>query len=314
MRRVLFVALACFALLTACASPNEPMPDKTADGVPPANAGEQQADNQPADDQPADDKPITDRMAKEHADDSPEASEAATTAPKTEVVGKQVQYAKLGQPINGYLAHPKGETKGLPAIIVIHEWWGLNDNIRAMTRRLAGEGYVALAVDLYDGKVAETPDKARQLMGTAMKNEKRALINLSAARQYLEKEYSPAKMGIIGWCFGGGWALRGALNMKDNVDAVVMYYGEVVTDPSKLADLKAPLLGLFGSEDQAITPAKVNAFEEALQKLNKNATIKIFEGANHAFANPSGQRYDKAAAEEAWKMTTAFFAEHLKGE
>jgi carboxymethylenebutenolidase len=225
---------------------------------------------------------------------------------------KQILEDITGEPITGYLAHPKGETDDLPAILVVHEWWGLNDNIRAMTRRLAGEGYMALAVDMYDGEVAETPEAARKIMSKVMRNKEGALTNISAARRWLEREHSPTKMGIIGWCFGGGWALRGALNMKDNVDAVVMYYGEVITDESQLADLDAPLLGIFGAEDQGIPPENVREFEASLDELDKPADINIYEGAGHAFANPSGQNYDKEAAEKAWAKTTAFFERHLQ--
>ncbi len=300
MRRTWLLVLLALAVFTAACSTPEPMPEKMGDGVPPANAANQKPE------------PITDRMAQEHADDSPTPSPAATTAPTKAVVGEEVEYAKLGKPIHGYVAHPKGKTSGLPGIIVVHEWWGLNDNIRAMTRRLAGEGYVALAVDLYDGQVATTPDQARQLMGTTLKNQPRALVNLSAARQYLVKEYNPPKMGIIGWCFGGGEALRGALNMGDHIDAVVMYYGEVITDKSKLADLKAPLLGMFGSADKAIPPKRSQAFEKALDETGKDAHIYIFDGVGHAFANPSGKNYNKKAAQKAWGMTTRFFAKHLQ--
>jgi carboxymethylenebutenolidase len=309
--------LICFLslTLTACGA-HEPRPDPQPDSQAPVQVN---ADN-PASGvaqgetmQKKNEEGITDRMAGEHEGDTPEASEAATTAPSQEVVTREVDYfSRAGEPITGYLAHPKGETDDLPAILVVHEWWGLNDNIRAMTRRLAGEGYMALAVDMYDGEVAETPEAARKIMSKVMRNKEGALTNISAARRWLEREHSPTKMGIIGWCFGGGWALRGALNMKDNVDAVVMYYGEVITDESQLADLDAPLLGIFGAEDQGIPPENVREFEASLDELDKPADINIYEGAGHAFANPSGQNYDKEAAEKAWAKTTAFFERHLQ--
>jgi carboxymethylenebutenolidase len=278
------------------------MAQKTDDSANPAESGDRVGDK----------RGITDRMAGEHQGDTPEASEAAKTAPSQTVVAKDVAYFKRAdQPITGYLAHPKGKTKNLPAILVVHEWWGLNDNIRAMTRRLAGEGYLALAVDLYDGKIADKPDRARQIMSKVMQNKEQALTNISAARRWLKRDYSPSKLGIIGWCFGGGWALRGALNMNDNVDAVVMYYGEVITDESQLADLKAPLLGVFGAKDKAVSPENVREFEATLDKLDKPADINIYDGVGHAFANPSGQNYDKEAADKAWNKTMAFFEKHL---
>lgn len=301
MRHALFsLLLIAFAFALPSCSSQEPTPDTTPSEQEPAKAND--ANEQ-----------ITDRMAEEHADDEPVPSEATEQAPSSDVVTQKVEYfTRAGEPITGYLARPKGETEDLPALVVIHEWWGLNDNIRAMTRRLAGEGYLALAVDLYNGKTAETPDKARQLMGNVMKNDKAALVNLSAARQWLEREYDTRAMGIIGWCFGGGWSLRGALNMKENVDAAVVYYGEVVTDESKLADLQAPLLGIFAADDQAVPVEKVREFEQALDKLGKDAQINIYEDVGHAFANPSGKNYAPDKAEKAWNQTLTFLDKHLK--
>lgn len=305
MRKFLLFCIA-LATLAAC-SPSEPKPDPQPAEQEPVKAD--QANHKANGEQ----QDITDRMAKEHADDEPTASEGAKQAPATEVVGKEVEYfSRAGEPITGYLAEPKEASKDLPAIIVIHEWWGLNDNIRAMTRRLAGEGYRALAVDLYNSETADTPEAARRLMNKTMNNDKAALVNLSAARRWLEDKYNPSKMGIIGWCFGGGWSLRGALNMKENVDAVVMYYGEVITDESQLADLQAPLLGIFGAEDQGIPVENVREFDKTLAQLDKEARIQIFENAGHAFANPSGKNYNKETAQTAWELTTNFFEEHLK--
>ena len=118
-------------------------------------------------------------------------------------------------------------------------------------------------------------------------------------------------MGVIGWCFGGGWSFRTALALPDAIDAAVIYYGEPVTDRDRLDALEMPILGLFGGADQGIPVARVREMEAALDALGKDATIVVYDGANHAFANPSGRRYDAEAAEDAWTRTTAFLAEHL---
>jgi len=262
-----------------------------------------------------DDEPShTDRMAAEHAGDRPVAGAAAELwePPPGGVVTRRVTYATLGdRQVTGYLARPSGETTGHPGIIVIHEWWGLNDNVETMARMLAHEGYAALAVDVYGGESADGPDGARALMQKVMDDPAPAKDNLRQAHAYLTETLEAPRTGVIGWCFGGGWSLQTAL-MLPELDAAVMYYGRVVTDPEELKALEAPLLGLFGGEDQGIPVAGVREMEAALETLGKDTTIVVYPGAGHAFANPSGTRYQPEAAKDAWEKTTAFFAEHLK--
>lgn len=252
-----------------------------------------------------------DRMDEEHKDDAPVANAAGETPQASPVVTETVSYATVnGQEITGYLAKPEGAEGDLPALIVIHEWWGLNDNIRMMTERLAGEGYVVLAVDLYNGKVADTPDSA----GTYARAVERepSVDNLQQAHAYLTGEQGAASVGTIGWCFGGGWSLQASLAMPDKVDATIIYYGRLVTEAAELQKLNSPVLGIFGAEDDGIPPSTVNEFEAALNEAGVENSIHIYEGADHAFANPSGTRYQKEAAEDAWQKTVAFLAEHLK--
>jgi len=252
-------------------------------------------------------------MAQAHQHDAPTPTPAAKMEPKVPFDTKDVVYGKgeSGE-YKGYLARPKDAKGPLPGIIVIQEWWGLNDNIRAMTRRLAGEGYTALAVDMYGGKTASDPQTAMKMMQDANANEAAGIANVKAAYDYLVNEQKAGKVGTIGWCFGGGWSLKTALALPDKVDATVMYYGQPVTDPKKLAPLKMPILGNFAGDDQGIPPSAVKEFEKALKDAGKNADIKIYEGANHAFANSSGKAYNPEAAEDAWKRTVAFFAKYLK--
>lgn len=259
------------------------------------------------------DSQYTDAMTREHAEDKPVAG-AAADAPATaaEVQGAEVQYATIeGKPISGFLATPAGAPADAPAIIVIHEWWGLNDNIREMARRLAGEGYVALAVDLYEGGSAATPDEARGLMQASMERKAQLQDNLRQAHAFL-KGRGAARVASMGWCFGGGWSLQAGLLLGEELDAVVIYYGRLVTEPEDLKPLTAPVLGIFGAEDKGIPVDSVKAFEAALGTLSKPASIHIYEGADHAFANPSGTRYQAEAARDAWDKTVTFLASHLK--
>lgn len=218
-----------------------------------------------------------------------------------------------GKPVRGYLAKPKSAQGPLPGLIVIHEWWGLNDNIRRMTDRLAGEGYAALAVDLYDAQTATDPQQAQKIMQAVMANTAPGEENLRQAYNYLETQQKAPKIGVIGWCFGGGWSLRAALLLPDKIDATVIYYGFVETDKAKLAPLAMPIAGFFGKEDSAIPMTTPLAFQKALQELGKTQEIYIYDGADHAFANPSGGSYNAEAAQDSWQKTTAFLAKNLKG-
>ena len=254
-----------------------------------------------------------DQMAELHQADVPIASAAAGTVPEDAVATADVVYATLNdQPFTGYLAQPAAVTEPLPGLIVIQEWWGLNDNIRAMTRRLANEGYTALAVDLYGGAVAETPEQARTLVQQALQDPDLLTQNLVAAYEYLETEQQAPTIGSIGWCFGGNWSLNTALALPTALDAAVIFYGGQITiDPAVLEPLQMPLQGHFGELDSNPSPETVAAFESALDELEKEADIYLYADADHAFANPSGTRYNATAAELAWERTVEFLSEHL---
>ena len=258
------------------------------------------------------DRDTLDRTAEAHAHDVPVPTPAATTRPVADVTGKTVSYGTVGGvPVEGYLVRPKQARGRLPGLIVIHEWWGLNDNVRDEAGRLAAEGYVVLAVDLYGGRLATQPPAAMKLSQELTANPGPAEENLRAAYKYLDKVERAPRIGTLGWCLGGRWSLRAALILPDQVDATVIYYGTVKVDEAELAKLRMPILGLFGSKDRVVPVATVTAFEATLQRLGKNADIHIYEGAEHAFANPSGTAYDPQAAEDAWRLTTAFLKEYL---
>lgn len=249
-------------------------------------------------------------MRHEHASDRPTPN-ASAVAPAQDVVTEEVTYGTVdGKPVKGFIARPAKGGKNLPGIVVVHEWWGLNDNIKNQAKRLAGEGYVALAVDLFGGTVATAPDQAGKLYQAAMQNVPAGEANVAAAVKYLRAN-GARKVGSIGWCFGGHWSLRTGLAGGSDVQAVVVYYGAPIQDTKELDRLKAPLLGNFGTLDKGIPVDSVKAMEAKLKTLGKSATFYFYD-ANHAFANPSGQAYNAAAADEAWKRSTEFFAKHLK--
>jgi carboxymethylenebutenolidase len=150
-------------------------------------------------------------------------------------------------------------------------------------------------------------------MAASMEREAQLEENLRQARAFLIDDLHATEIGVIGWCFGGGWSLRTALLLPDGIDATVIYYGRIVTDREELAALRSPVLGIFGAEDRGIPVEDVREFERVLHELEKPAKIHVYEGAAHAFANPSGTRYDPGAAEDAWNRTLAFLARHLKG-
>ena len=248
-----------------------------------------------------------------HQQDMPVASPLVAQAPAVPVTTESVTYATIdGKPITGYLARPAETNENLPGILVIHEWWGLNDNIKMMTERLAGEGYTALAVDLYEGSVANAPEQARALSTTANENPERLQENMRQAFQYLETQQQAPKIASLGWCFGGAVSLRTALLLPDQLDAAVIYYGRLVTEPEELRPLEMPILGIFGGLDDSPSVESVREFETALNTVDKSAEIHIYEGADHAFANPSGTRYNAEAAEDAWEKTIAFLDRYLK--
>ena len=266
---------------------------------------------------PSSDRSVAQKQSQQiadlHQDDSPVPSPGALAETAQAVAAQPVTYGVVNDnPITGYLAQPMDTTAPLPGLIVIQEWWGLNDNIQAMTRRLAAEGYVALAVDFYDGQVAETPDQARSLVQAALEKPNRLEQNVVAAYNYLSKELNAPTIGSIGWCLGGAWSLNTALALPTQLDAAVIYYGGLVTDRERLEPLQMPIQGHFGALDTRPSPATVREFEAALNDLGKTAQIYIYDGANHAFANPSGARYNPEAAELAWERTIDFLNQYLQ--
>ncbi len=206
----------------------------------------------------------------------------------------------------GYIAVP-AKTPA-PTVLLIHEWWGLNDQIKSVAAEFANQGYVALAVDLYGGKVGASRDEARTLMQSV--HPKQATDELVAWVNWLRQHKdSNGKVGTVGWCFGGGWSLNSS--MAAPVDATVIYYGNVKKTADQLKTLNSPVLGHFATLDQWINADMVGGFEKAMAAAGKTALTVHWYDANHAFANPTGSRYDAEDARLAWSRTLAFFKKHL---
>jgi carboxymethylenebutenolidase len=226
---------------------------------------------------------------------------SAAEATKTETV----QFKSGDQTIGGFLAAPDTPGKH-PAMIVIHEWWGVNDWVKEQAEKLAAQGYVALAVDLYRGKSTSDPAEAHELMRGMPQD--RAIKDLKAAFDYLETrpDVNKASIGAIGWCMGGGLAVQLAVH-EPRLRICVVNYGALPTDPGDLQNIGAPILGNFGADDKGITPDDVKAFEKAMSKLKKVVSLKIYDNAGHGFENPNNTAaYRPEAAADAWGRTLAF--------
>jgi len=225
--------------------------------------------------------------------------------------GKIVSYRSGDETVQGILYTPAG-SGSFPALLVIHEWWGLNDWVKEQSSKLADQGYVALAVDLYRGRVASTADVAHELMRGLP--EDRAKRDLHAAFEFLTSQANVKKdrVGAIGWCMGGGYSLDVALQ-EPTLAADVINYGHLATDGEALKKIAAPILGLFGGQDRGITPDDVHKFEAAMKQLDKRIEVKIYDDAGHAFENSNNKDgYRAADAADAWNRTVAFLAATLK--
>jgi len=213
----------------------------------------------------------------------------------------------------GYLARPADDGE-YPAVVMIHEWWGLNENIEHMAEILAGHGYVVFAVDLYDGEVATNSSEASRLSGQVRENPDVAVSKMSRAVAGLrERTDTTERVASLGWCFGGGQSLQLSLSDAD-LNATVIYYGTLTTNESTLQRIDAPVLGVFGAEDQVVGIENVREFNRTLGDLGVEREIHVYEGANHAFANPSGESFRPEATRDAWAKTLRFLDENLKDD
>jgi carboxymethylenebutenolidase len=211
----------------------------------------------------------------------------------------------------GYLARP-ADNGTYPAVVMIHEWWGLNENIEHMADILAGHGYVVFAVDLYDGEVARNSSEAARLSGAVRENPDVAVSKMRRTVAGLrEHPDTTDQVASLGWCFGGGQSLQLSLSDAD-LNATVIYYGTLTTNETTLRQIDAPVLGIFGSEDQVVGIENVREFDRTLGDLGIEREIYVYEGAGHAFANPSGESFRPNDTRDAWQKTLRFLDENLR--
>jgi len=211
-----------------------------------------------------------------------------------------------GKDVSAYFA--KADNAAAPVVILIHEWWGLNDNIKAMAEDIRATGFHALAIDLFNGSVATDRDQARAQTRAVKSDEAGATISHWVR---WARAAGNGKTATLGWCFGGGWSLNAAL--ANDLDAAVIYYGRVTAGTDELAKLQTPLLGHFGTLDKSINPEMVGAFQQRLRAAGKQDLLTThWYTAGHAFANPTGGRYDQDDAALAWARTHTFLATYLR--
>ena len=228
----------------------------------------------------------------------------------TKVKATTASFKSGNETVSGYLALPG--TNGRHPIIVIHEWWGLNDWVKEEAQKLSEQGYVTLAVDLYRGRSTADPNEAHELMRGLPQD--RGMRDLEAAFDYLASrpDVDTKKIGAIGWCMGGGWSNQLAV-AEPRLAACVVNYGALPTDAAAIAKIHAAVLGNFGVEDRGIPPEAVHTFEQAMKAAGKSIDVKIYDGAGHGFENPNNKTgYRPEATADAWARIISFFAKALK--
>jgi carboxymethylenebutenolidase len=240
---------------------------------------------------------------------APQSAAADTASTAAPPAGTSVTFGEA----SGYLSAPTGTGKK-PGLIVIQEWWGVDNWIREQTDRFAKQGYVAVAPDLYRGKSTSDPGEAHELMRGMP--EDRAMSDLKAAFNYLASrpDVDPERIGVIGWCMGGGYALALA-TQEPRLAATAINYGRLVTDFDTIAKIDSMILGNFGGKDRGIPADDVKKFGATLTKAGKLGDIKIYDDAGHGFMNPNNKDgYDAEAAQDAWGRIDRFFERTLRAK
>ncbi|MGB7191061.1 MAG: dienelactone hydrolase family protein [Acidobacteriaceae bacterium] len=224
---------------------------------------------------------------------------------------REVSFPSGGETVHGFLYTPSAPGPH-PAIVVIHEWWGLTPWVKEQAAELSDQGYVTLAVDLYRGKTASDAETAHELMRGLPQD--RGVRDLVAAANYLKtlKSVDPSRLGAVGWCMGGTYAALFAVADPD-LRAVAINYGALPTDTAELQKIHAAILGNFGALDRGITPEDVHNFASAMKALGKPVEVKVYPDAGHAFENPDNKGgYRPADSRDAHERMRVFFQNHLK--
>lgn len=226
----------------------------------------------------------------------------------TEITSMKIEYPDNGDTASGYLVRP--EQGSGPGVILIQEWWGLNEHIKDVAKRFAREGYVALAPDLYQGEVTSEPDEARKLSMDL--DRPHAMTVVAAAARFLKTldEVAPKNVGVVGWCMGGAIAF-GVSHSSDQFSAAVGFYGTPPSD-DETARINCAVLGLFGEFDQGVPPDMAEKFRSALETHEKTHEIHVYPETPHAFFNDTRLHiYRPEAAQDAWQKTLDWFQTHL---
>jgi carboxymethylenebutenolidase len=218
-----------------------------------------------------------------------------------------------GVTLNGYLAMPEGEGPH-PAVILIHEWWGINEGITILADELAKEGYVVLAPDAYRGNTTSNVPRALWLrLGTP---EEQVFADVDASLAHLRSlpEVDTDRVASMGFCFGGGHSLQLGMRQSENLALTIIYYGSLITAPNQLEKLRtaSPVLGIFAEEDQQILVADVLEFEANLNTLDIPNEITIYPKVGHGFLNEENYKESETAGGKAWSQTVTFLEENLK--
>ncbi|MEM1173759.1 MAG: dienelactone hydrolase family protein [Pseudomonadota bacterium] len=242
-----------------------------------------------------------------------DAVELAPSAPVREVFSESLAYGEVdSELVYGHFAIPADMVEPLPAVVMIHERWGLNDTVREQADTLAAEGYIVLVVDLLDGRTSTDQVGGSQLMLDVLENPDATLENIEQALDFVRNVAGAPSVAVLGADLGGEWAVKSASLLPGAVDATITIYGQVTTDAEQLSALRAPLLGLFGATDRSVRVDSVRAFESVLAELEKEHVIHVYPDAGRYFTNPQVEnRYQPDAAADAWSRIYDFLDTHL---
>jgi carboxymethylenebutenolidase len=262
---------------------------------------------------PGSDGPAPAADTEQPADTSGEVAQVpATTEVQRTVVSDQLPYAEIDDElVYGYFVFPSDMIEPLPAVIMFHERWGLTDDVRKRADKLAAEGHIVLAVDLFNGKTTNDPSVARALMTRVIEKPDPVISNIRSAFEFVNDTAGAPRTGALGWGFGGTWSMNAAILFGDEIDATVIYYGQITSDEDKLRTANSPVLGLFAGKDRSMPAESVEAFEQSMKRLRKTYDIHVYPQAGAGFANPSSNRFDAEVASDAWGRTLEFLKTHL---
>ncbi len=245
---------------------------------------------------------------------APSAPDDTPSEPR-EIISESLPYAEIGDDlVYGHFAIPADMIDPLPAVIIVHDWFGLNQTIRSAAERLAGDGFIVLAVDMFSGETADTVAAARELEVEVVENSRAAEDNLRQAIEFIRISSGAPSIAIVGYGFGGGWALRSALEPRSRLSAAVSFYGQVITDEDRLADAKVPFLGFFSESDRAVPAQKVRDFATSMRGLQKDAEVQILDDVRRGFVDVSSENYNGARAGEAWRQMVSFLNAQMSAD